>query len=437
MSLFVILLLNWSGPSTLLVPPFEHTLGYNRLGQTLINMYLGRSFKVSDPQGICGAKMIEEDDPSTMRDDHILTMFSVNSGTGQIVYNVRLLQPKVYGSQGTGTDQFRRPHGICCNPQGDVYVADTDNNRVVRLKYEGGQLRWVGVVDSALSSPYDVALDSRGRLYVADSGNNRIVVYDSGGSLLATWSTDLEGPTAVALIDEGMRYNDFKHNTVVVIDRHRTRVNRLDLSGRVTAQVDMRRIGLDEAAFAYCAIDRHGNSYITDQLNDQIHIFDPSLKYIISYGKEGLGRSRLNSPRGITIWPRFGQLFVVEADGGQYYWLGIDAYLIGFFPAEFDANKPGTTIALYVTELAEVTVTVADSQNQTVRTLTPPHRQQPGEVLIVWDGRDNRGQLVPPGEYQVTVAVEPTYPRPPKYRFQKQLVGTVRRLPDNQTARPQ
>jgi flagellar hook assembly protein FlgD len=73
-------------------------------------------------------------------------------------------------------------------------------------------------------------------------------------------------------------------------------------------------------------------------------------------------------------------------------------------------------------------VTIADSLGTTVRTLTPPHRQKPGEVLIVWDGRDNQGRDVAPGPYTVTVKASPTYARPPKYRFHKELTGVVRRL---------
>ena len=413
-----------------MVPPFEHTLGYNRLGRLLISMYLGRSFKIDDPEGMCGAKMIEEDDPTTMADDHILTMFTVNSGTGQIVYNVKLVEPRVYGSVGSDSNQFRRPHGICCNPKGDVYVADTDNDRVVRLKYEATRLHWVGPVGSGLKAPRDVALDSRNRLYVADSANNRIVMYGDAGAEVGAWTSGLVGPTAVAVIDDGMRYNDFQTNSAVVIDRDRTRINRLTLSGEITAQVDMRRIGLDEAAFAYVAFDRYGNCYVTDQVNDQIHIFDPDLKYIVSYGREGTGDAHFMSPRGIAIWPRFGQVFINESEGGQYYWLGIDAYLIGFYPPEFDSLRPGTTIALYVTEPSEMTINVSDSADQVVRTLTPPFRQKPGEVLVAWDGKDNHGRLVQPGEYKVAVAAKATYPRVAKYRFQKELVGTVRRVAD-------
>ncbi len=79
----------------MVVPPFKHTLGFYRIGSLYINMYLGPNFKLSEPEGLCGAKMEEEDDTTTGRDDHILTLFGVNSGTGQILYNVKLLEPRI------------------------------------------------------------------------------------------------------------------------------------------------------------------------------------------------------------------------------------------------------------------------------------------------------------------------------------------------------
>jgi sugar lactone lactonase YvrE len=425
-------------PTTLLVPPFTHTLGFNRIGRLYISMYLGKSFKLEDPQGMCGAKMVEEDDPKTSNDDHILTMFGINSGSSQIVYNVKLIEPRIYGSPGKDTGHFNHPHGICCNKNGAVYVADTDNDRVVRLKYENTYLEWVGVIPNSellmtnegarLKAPRDVAIDTRGRVYVADSGNNRIVVFDSLGALVTTWTADLEGPTGVCVLDPDADYNDFHVNSAVVIDRGRTRISQFSLDdGQQRQMIDMRRIGLDEAGFSYGAYDRHGNVYITDQLNSQIHLFDPNLRYIVSFGRQGNEGTTFDQPTGITIWRRFGQVFVSEANGGQYYWLGLDAYLIGFYPTEFDSLKPGTTIALYVTEMADITVDIADSSGKLVRSLAPPHKQHPGEALIVWDGRDNAGKLVTKGEYKITAVARPTYGRPMRI-LKKELTGTVRRV---------
>jgi len=434
----LLLALAVADPTTLLVPPFSHTLGFNRIGRLYISLYLGRSFKLDDPQGMCGAKMVEEDDPTTSSDDHILTLFGVNSGSSQIVYNVKLLEPRIYGSLGSDSGHFNHPHGICCNKYGTVYVADTRNNRVVRLKYQNTHLTWVGVIpndqllminaEARLQEPRDVAIDARGRVYVADSGNNRVVVFDSLGEVVTTWTADLEGPTGICVLDPDADYNDFGVNAAVVIDRNRTRISQFSLDdGQQRRMVDMRRIGLDEAGFAYCSLDRHGNVYITDQVNSQIHLFDPDLRYIVSFGRQGVEGTTFDEPTGITIWRRFGQVFVSEANGGQYYWVGLDAYLIGFYPPEFDSLKPGTTIALYVTEMADIKVDITDPSGKLVRSLAPPHQQHPGEVLIVWDGRDNSEKLVPEGEYKVNVVARPTYSRPMRI-LRKELTGTVRRI---------
>jgi sugar lactone lactonase YvrE len=424
----ILLALIASDPTTLLVPPFSHTLGFNRIGRLYISMYLGRNFKLDDPQGMCGAKMVEEDDPKTSTDDHILTMFAVNSGSSQIVYNVKLIEPRIYGSQGKDTGHFDHPHGICCNKYGTVYVADTRNNRVVRLKYANTKLSWVSALDSGLDAPRDVAMDSRGRVYVADSGHNRIAVFDSLGALVTTWTADLEGPTAICVLDPAADYNEFGLNAAVVIDRGRTRISQFSLAdGRQLRMVDMRRIGLDAAGFAYCAYDRHGNVYVTDQVNSQIHLFDPDLRYIVSFGRQGVEGTTFDSPTGIALWRRFGQVFISEANGGQYYWVGLDAYLIGFYPAQFDSITPGTTIALYVTEMADINADITDPSGKLVRTLAPPHQHHPGEALLVWDGRDNAGKLVPVGEYKVTVVAKPTYSQPMRI-LRKELTGSVRRI---------
>jgi len=416
-----------SQPTTLIPPPFTHTLGFNRVSAYYLNMYLGKNFHVDNPEGICCSKMKEEEDTTTWRDDALLTLFAVNSGTGQIVYNIKLIKPGIYGSKGSGNGNFNNPHGITCNEYGDVYVADTDNRRLIRLRYTRGELNWVTVVDSSLILPYDVSMDSKGNVYLVDAAANCIYVYGPDNTRLRTITPGLTFPTAIAVIDRNASDNDLALDQTVVIDHFGTRINQLNQDGQIIRSIDCRRIGLDTAGFSYCAFDRYGNIYVTDRVNCRLHIFAPGLKYITSFGRatNAPGQQPIfNSPRGIAIGRKFGQLFITESDGGQYYLIALDGWLIGCFPEQFDSLRPGTTIAIYLTQRAEIMIDIVNSTGEIIRTLTSAYEQGPGEVLIVWDGRNQKGMIVPPGEYSIRITLRPTYSRP-RYTLKKELLTSV------------
>lgn len=426
MQFFLLVLLFSGDPTTLLIPPFRHTLGIHRASKFFINMFLGPNFQINDPEGIVAVRMKEGDNPNTATDDHLLTIFAVNSGTGQIVYNRGLTKVSVFGKTGDSINEFFRPKGIAANSDGEIYVADMGNNRVVKLLYRAGELTWDRVFADSLNQPFGVAIDSKKRVYVTVHGQNPspIIVFDSLGNILYQWQLDLINPTAVAVIDKDDLWNFFKEDFLVVIDKGNKRISKCNLSGRLLNRVWARTLGFAEADFAYLAIDYYANIYVTDRLNHQIHKFDRNLNYLISFGREGTGDNEFYSPRGITIWRRFGQVFVTEAEGGQYYWLGLDGYLVGCFPEKFTLAKPGTTIAIYLTELAQVLVSIYDESGKLIRQLTPEHLQKAGEILIVWDGRDNNSKIVMPGTYRIKLEIRPTYSAP-KRHFKKELEAFV------------
>jgi DNA-binding beta-propeller fold protein YncE len=283
---------------------------------------------------------------------------------------------------------------------GEVYIADTDNDRLVLLRYTGKGLEFVRNL-GGFNHPYAVAIDSRKRIYVTELDSGRVVVADSLGQRLAVWP-GLEQPTGIAVIDSQSRHNYYGESFAVVIDRSGSRLNKYRLNGDFVGSVDARAIGLASAEFAYCAIDYFAGVYVTDRRNDQIHKFDRDLNFLTSYGETGTGEGQFKSPRGIAIGRQFGQVFISEAEGGQYYWTGADAYMLGVFPETFDERQAGVTIAMYTTEVSDVTITILDRKKQVVRNLYPGEtREKAGELLVVWDGRDNFGTPVPAGEYTV------------------------------------
>lgn len=79
------------------------------------------------------------------------------------------------------------PEGIAGDSSGNIYVADTGNNRM--RKYNSSlvhQLNWgnAGSGEGQFNAPKGVAVDSADRVYVCDSGNNRIQVFSNAGTYL-------------------------------------------------------------------------------------------------------------------------------------------------------------------------------------------------------------------------------------------------------------
>ena len=90
-------------------------------------------------------------------------------------------------ADGTGAAaQFNLPAGVACDGNGNVYVADRANHRIRRIVAATGVVSTLagstqGYAEGTgaaaqFKGPTGVACDGRGNVYVADTGNNRIRV---------------------------------------------------------------------------------------------------------------------------------------------------------------------------------------------------------------------------------------------------------------------
>jgi uncharacterized membrane protein/sugar lactone lactonase YvrE len=124
---------------------------------------------------------------------------------------------------------FHFPYGIDIDSKGRIYVSDTHNARVVRFDdmtganwvQRGDRLKW-DAERNHFKWPLGVAVDAQDRLYVADSGNNRLVRLDDVGGKdwtifdVSPSGEKLDHPSSVDIGPDGSIYvADFGNNRIV------------------------------------------------------------------------------------------------------------------------------------------------------------------------------------------------------------------------------
>lgn len=155
---------------------------------------------------------------------------------------------------------MKSPGGLAFDGEGNLYVADSGNNRLLFVPNYDGALDFDLAVSygSGLSGPSAVTVDSTGTVFLADTGNNAIVEFAGplGSQAQLDVATGLNAPSAVATDASGSLY---------VVNKGDNSVVKYPLiSGTLGTQVF---VGLTVADPYGVAVDSSGNLYVTDSTN--------------------------------------------------------------------------------------------------------------------------------------------------------------------------
>src|SRR5882757_4499101 len=120
-----------------------------------------------------------------------------------------------YGAQSTIGTGFRLPTGVAVDGSGNVYIADQNNNRVLKVPPTDPTCATAGDcinIGTGLTGPTGVAVDGSGNVYIVDQTNNRVLKVPPTDPTCATAGdcttigSGLKGPFGVAVDGSGNVY---------------------------------------------------------------------------------------------------------------------------------------------------------------------------------------------------------------------------------------
>ncbi len=217
---------------------------------------------------------------------------------------VRFTPVAEWGAQGNGQRQFNAPRGVALDGDGNIFVADTGNHRIQKLKSDGSfDKAWgeQGSGNSQFNGPWAVAVSSDGKVLVADKGNRIVKIFDNNGNLVGSIGKDntkgplLVDPVAVAVSANGIVYvTDFGLSEVISY--------RLDGS---FANLRWGGVGTSDGKFQSpngLAVDKsNGDVYVVDTDNFRIQRFDAAGGFETKWGRQATDTDGFSMPIGATV----------------------------------------------------------------------------------------------------------------------------------------
>jgi len=197
-----------------------------------------------------------------------------------------------------GDGQFFSPKSLAIDSSGNIWVADTNNNRLQKFDSSGTFLMKFGSTGSGngqFDNANSIAIDSSGNLYVSDHNNRRVQIFDSSGNFLSQFGSFGTGDgefinTHYVAIDSFDR--------IYVGDRERPVVQIFDSSGNFITKFGSFSDAKD------IAIDNSGKIYVVD--NHQAWVFSQTPTILSPTGQATglttiLGTCGLSFPDGNTV----------------------------------------------------------------------------------------------------------------------------------------
>jgi sugar lactone lactonase YvrE len=204
----------------------------------------------------------------------------------------------------TAASVLTEPRACALDPAGNLYIADTIDNRIRRVDSQGrittvaggarmGAAGFSGdggpATAAQLNAPQGIAIGPDGSLYIADTANERIRKVDPNSGMITTVAGNgqegyggdgSKGTRAELDVPLGLAVD--LHGNLYIADSGNDRIRKVDVAGTITTVVGNGIRGFagdggpaaaaELAAPTAIAVDAADNLYIADFLNNRIRL---------------------------------------------------------------------------------------------------------------------------------------------------------------------
>src|ERR1019366_2862561 len=239
--------------------------------------------------------------------------------------------------------QLIGPYGIAIDSKALVYVADqrvgavfifnpkTRDTQLIRNGYEA-HFGWIN----------GLAIDDDDRLFVSDGKMRRVMILNAKHEVEGQITEGLVDPVGLA-IDTANRFLyvvDTQQDQVIVYDADTLKLlRRIGTGGKNHFLTTPGDFGAPQGV----AVDKEGDVYVTDTLNNRVEIFDADGNFVTLFGKHGDGPGYFARPKGIAV-DSDGHIWVADEVGDRLQVFNRDGQLLtyvglghGGLPGQFKA----------------------------------------------------------------------------------------------------